>query len=256
MAAAQSVLIGGLMGYAFGNFGEGQERVNAENALLLLLGLSAIWLGCNAASKDIVGELAIYRREHDINLSTAAFVGAKYLVSSAFTVLQLAVVYLLVAALADGIPGDRLQQFMLLTIGAMAGTAMGLVISAFANTRDQATTIVPLALVPQLILAGVPGAEAPAPCHSGGQGSGQRLLADRSDEVSVHHRRGSGPDNECAHRRVDGHDRRAGELRSRNCRRARIGILTDRLSSDADASWEAQSRYLSLSLHGSSWPMP
>ena len=155
MAAVQSVLIGGLMGYAFGNFGTGQERVNAENALLLLLGLSAIWLGCNAASKDIVGELAIYRRENDINLSTAAFIGAKYLVSCVFTVLQLAVVYVLVAALADGIPGDRLQQFMLLTIGAMAGTAMGLVISAFANTRDQATTIVPLALVPQLILAGV-----------------------------------------------------------------------------------------------------
>jgi ABC transport system ATP-binding/permease protein len=155
MAAAQSALIGGLMGYAFGNFGTGQERVNAENALLLLLGLSAIWLGCNSASKDIVGELKIYRRENDANLSTAAFIGAKYLVSAAFTVLQLAVVYLLVAALADGIPGDRLQQFMLLTIGAMAGTAMGLVISAFANTRDQATTIVPLALVPQLILAGV-----------------------------------------------------------------------------------------------------
>ena len=155
MAAVQSVLIGGLMGYAFGNFGAGQERVNAENALLLLLGLSAIWLGCNAASKEIVGELAIYRREHDINLSTAAFIGAKYLVSCVFTVLQLAFVYVLVAALADGIPGDRLEQFMLLTMGAMAGTAMGLVISAFANTRDQATTIVPLALVPQLILAGV-----------------------------------------------------------------------------------------------------
>ena len=143
MAAAQSVLIGGLMGYAFGDFGEGQERVNAENALLLLLGLSAIWLGCNAASKEIVGELAIYRHEHDINLSTAAFIGAKYLVSAMFTVLQLAVVYVLVAALADGIPGARLEQFLLLTIGAMAGTAMGLVISALANTRDQATTIVP-----------------------------------------------------------------------------------------------------------------
>jgi ABC-type multidrug transport system ATPase subunit len=155
MAAVQSVFIGVLMGYAFGDFGTGQERINAENALLLLLGLSAIWLGCNAASKDIVGELAIYRRETDINLSTAAFIGAKYLVSCAFTVLQLAVVYILVSAFADGIPGDRLQQFTLLTLGAMAGTAMGLVISAFANTRDQATTIVPLALVPQLILAGV-----------------------------------------------------------------------------------------------------
>ena len=155
MAAAQSVLIGGLMGYAFGDFATGLERVNAENALLLLLGLSAIWLGCNSASKDIVGELAIYRRENDVNLSTAAFIVAKYLVSCAFTVLQLAVVYGLVAALADSIPGNCLQQFVLLTIGAMAGTAMGLVISAFANTRDQATTIVPLALVPQLILAGV-----------------------------------------------------------------------------------------------------
>ena len=155
MAALQSVLIGGLVGYAFGRFGEGQERVIAENALLLLLGLSAIWLGCNAASKEIVGELAIYRRERDINLSTAAFVGAKFLVSGVFTILQLAVVYMLVAVMAEDIPGNRLEQFLLLTIGAMAGTAIGLLISAMSNTRDQATTIVPLALVPQLLLAGV-----------------------------------------------------------------------------------------------------
>jgi hypothetical protein len=155
MAAVQSVLIGGLVGYAFGQFGTGQERVNAENALLLLLTLSAIWLGCNSASKDIVGDLAIYRREHDINLSTVAFVGGKYIVSAAFTVLQLAVVYVLIAVLAEKIPGDRLEQFLLLVIGALAGTAIGLLISAFANTRDQATIIVPLALVPQLVLAGV-----------------------------------------------------------------------------------------------------
>ena len=142
-------------GYTFGTFGAGQERVTAESALLLLLSLSAIWLGCNAASKEIVGELAIYRRERDSNLSTAAFIGAKYLVSGVFTVLQLAAVYTLVAALAEGIPGNWLEQFILLTIGAMAGTAIGLLISAVANTRDQATTIVPLALVPQLLLAGV-----------------------------------------------------------------------------------------------------
>ena len=155
MAAVQSVLIGGLVGYAFGTFGVGQERVAAENALLLLLGLSAIWLGCNAASKEIVGELSIYRRERDINLSTAAFIGAKFLVSGAFTVLQLAVVYVLAATLSEGIPGNLLEQFALLTIGAMAGTSIGLLISAVANSRDQATTIVPLALVPQLLLAGV-----------------------------------------------------------------------------------------------------
>jgi len=155
MSTLQSLLIGGLIGYAFGTFGEGQEQINAQNALLLLLGLSAIWLGCNAASKEIVGELAIFRRERDSNLSTVAFIGAKYLVSGVFTVLQLALVYALVGALAEDIPGNPLEQFMLLTIGAMAGTAIGLLISAVANTRDQATVIVPLALVPQLILAGV-----------------------------------------------------------------------------------------------------
>ena len=155
MSTLQSLLIGGLIGYAFGTFGAGQERINAQNALLLLLSLSAIWLGCNAASKEIVGELAIFRRERDSNLSTAAFVGAKFLVSGVFTVLQLALVYALFGALAEGIPGNWLKQFMLLTIGAMAGTAIGLLISAVVNTRDQATMIVPLALVPQLILAGV-----------------------------------------------------------------------------------------------------
>jgi len=155
MSTLQSLLIGGLIGYAFGTFGAGQERISAQSALLLLLGLSAIWLGCNTASKEIVGELAIFRRERDSNLSTAAFVGAKFLVSGVFTVLQLALVYALVGALAEDIPGDSLEQFMLLTIGAMAGTAIGLLISAVADTPDQATMIVPLALVPQLILAGV-----------------------------------------------------------------------------------------------------
>ena len=37
----------------------------------------------------------------------------------------------------------------------MIGVGMGLAISAFSNTQEQANTIVPLALIPQLILAGV-----------------------------------------------------------------------------------------------------
>ena len=155
MSTLQSLLIGGLVGYTFGTFGVGQERISSENALLLLLGLSAIWLGCNSASKEVVGELTIYLRERDSNLSTAAFIGAKFFVTAVFTVLQLAIVYGLVAALAEGIPGNELDQFLLLIVGGVAGTAMGLLISALANTRDQATTIVPLALVPQLLLAGV-----------------------------------------------------------------------------------------------------
>ena len=165
MAAVQSVLIGGLMGYAFGTFGTGPEAVTGKNALLFLLGLTSLWLGCNGASKDIVGELVIYKRERDINLSTAAFVGSKYVVTSLFTVLQLTVVFALTALLAERIPGRVLPQFGILVAGGLAGTAIGLVISAFSNTRDQATTIVPLALVPQIILAGILVPHLPRPAE-------------------------------------------------------------------------------------------
>ncbi|HEY1414112.1 MAG TPA: FHA domain-containing protein, partial [Rhodopila sp.] len=163
MAAVQSTLIGGLMGYAFGTFGTGPEAITGKNALLFLLGLTSIWLGCNGASKDIVGELVIYKRERDINLSTAAFVASKYVVTGLFTILQLAVVFTLTALLAERIPGRVLPQFGILMAGGLAGSAIGLVISAFSNTRDQATTIVPLALVPQIILAGILVPHLPTP---------------------------------------------------------------------------------------------
>ena len=240
MAAAQSVLIGGLMGYAFGHFGTGLERVNAQNALLLLLGLSAIWLGCNSASKDIVGELEIYRRENDVNLSTTAFIGAKYLVSCAFTVLQLAVVYVLVAALADSIPGDRLQQFYPADdrCDGRHGNGIGDIgVCQHPRSGDHDRSS---GLGSAIDLGRGAGAKAARPCHCGGQDSGQRLLADRGDEVGVHHRRGTNPDNERTHRHVDGHDSGASRLRSRNRRRARTDLLADRLPGDADTSREAQ----------------
>jgi len=190
-----------------------------------------------------VGELAIYRREHDINLSTAAFIGAKYVVSSVFTVLQLAVVYVLTVSLAEGIPGDRMEQFLLLTIGATAGTAIGLVISAFANTRDQATTIVPLALVPQLILAGVLVPKLPdlATAVAKVAVSGYWLTeAMKSVFIAA-----EGPIR-VINGYADRHDRRAGGSRRRNRRRARAGISADRLPRDTVAPWQAQSWCLSL----------
>lgn len=155
MAAVQSVLIGALVGYAFKDFGPEEVSITSKNALLLLLGLCAIWLGCNSASQDIVGELSIFRRENDVNLSAGAFVMSKFAVSGGFTMLQLVVVFLLVGIFADAVPGAPAAQLFLLLVGALAGTSMGLLISSLADTNEQATTIVPLALVPQLILAGV-----------------------------------------------------------------------------------------------------
>jgi ABC-type multidrug transport system ATPase subunit/pSer/pThr/pTyr-binding forkhead associated (FHA) protein len=154
MAATQCVVIGSLIGLAFANFGEEFQQTPSTVALLMLLGLASLWLGCNGASKEIVGELAIYQRERDVNLSTGAYVLSKFVVAGAFTVIQLAAVLILTDIFAERLPGTFAAQVWVLSLASLLGTAMGLLISAAANTRDQANTVVPMALVPQLILSG------------------------------------------------------------------------------------------------------
>jgi ABC-type multidrug transport system ATPase subunit len=154
MVALQSLVIGGLIGVAFQNFGKDYQQTPSTVAFLMLLGLAALWLGVNGASKDIVGELPIYLRERDVNLSTAAYILSKFFVTGLFTIIQIAVVLFLATLLADRLPGSFGPQFGVLVLASLLGTAIGLFISSASNTRDQANSIVPLALVPQLILSG------------------------------------------------------------------------------------------------------
>jgi ABC transport system ATP-binding/permease protein len=155
MAAAQCVVIGLLLGLAFSDLGGPEVVETSRSSFMLLLGLSALWIGCNGASKEIVGDLPIYRQERNVNLSTAGFVVSKFTVSGVFTLVQVGVVFGLALLLAQEIPGDPAAQLGVLAAGALAGTTLGLLISAATDTRDQATTLVPLALVPQFILSKV-----------------------------------------------------------------------------------------------------
>ncbi|MGA9794066.1 MAG: FHA domain-containing protein [Rhizomicrobium sp.] len=153
MAALQSVIVGGLLGYAYSDFGSGPLEVsNSKLSFLLVLGITCLWIGCAGAAKEIVGELSIYLRERDINLSTVAFVLSKFLVISIFTVVQIALLMLTCGLIAQEIPGSAIQQFALAALASIAGAGVGLFISSISNSRDQAAVIVPLALAPQLIL--------------------------------------------------------------------------------------------------------
>jgi ABC-type multidrug transport system ATPase subunit/pSer/pThr/pTyr-binding forkhead associated (FHA) protein len=153
MAAVQSVIVGGLLGYAYSNFGNGSLEIsNSKLSFLLVLGITCLWIGCAGAAKEIVGELSIYLRERDINLSTVAFVLSKFLVVSIFTIAQIALLMLTCGLIAAEIPGAAAEQFGLAALAAVAGAGVGLFISSISNSRDQAAVIVPLALAPQLIL--------------------------------------------------------------------------------------------------------
>ena len=52
-------------------------------------------------------------------------------------------------------PGGFAEQWLVLTCLAAAGTALGLAISAAAPTEEMAITLIPVAILPQIILSGV-----------------------------------------------------------------------------------------------------
>jgi ABC-type multidrug transport system ATPase subunit len=151
MAAIQAIAVGALLGFAFSDFGRGFELGSSKVSFLVVLGITCIWIGCAGAAKAIVGELPIYLRERDINLSTTAFVLSKFLVIACFAIFQVLILMLASSAIAQQIPGRPWEQFLLASLAAVSGVAIGLVISSVSNSRDQAAVIVPLALAPQLI---------------------------------------------------------------------------------------------------------
>jgi len=150
-ALAQSGLIGLALVLVFGAVGGNDPK---QFSLLFFLGISAFWCGCSNASKEIVKERFIYGMERDVNLSIVSYLLSKMAVLGVFGIIQVAVLFAIVNSFG-AVPGDGPRQFLSMAASVLAGTATGLFLSAVARTEDQANTLVPIALIPQILLAGV-----------------------------------------------------------------------------------------------------
>jgi ABC-type multidrug transport system ATPase subunit len=135
--------------------------------LLFILAVSVLWFGCNNAAKEIVKEAAIYGRERAVNLGVLPYLGSKFLVLGLLSAVQtgmlLGVVYgtlaLLHHYLGHDMPDPRyclayLPQYGVLTLLALTGVALGLLLSACVTSPDRASTLLPYVLIPQIILGG------------------------------------------------------------------------------------------------------
>jgi ABC-type multidrug transport system ATPase subunit/pSer/pThr/pTyr-binding forkhead associated (FHA) protein len=120
---------------------------------LFLVAIATLWFGCSLGAQQIVRERAIYRRERMVNLRLDCYILSKFmplaLLSTVQSVLMLAIVWL-----GRGHEGNLLAQLVTLMLTGWCGVAMGLIISARAANADKATSIVPLTVLPQIILAG------------------------------------------------------------------------------------------------------
>jgi ABC-type multidrug transport system ATPase subunit len=141
--------------------------------LLFIIVMVVLWFGTNNAAKEIVKEEAIYGRERAVNLRIAPYLASKFLVLGVVTILQAAVLLVLVegtlevlhAFAGHSLPAAEhrlgyLGQLGVLALLAACGVALGLLLSACVSTPDRANALLPYVLIPQIILGGgILGAE-------------------------------------------------------------------------------------------------
>ena len=152
---AQPVIIAGLVSFIFNELSIG---------VLFMMAISAIWFGVSNAAKEIVGELSVYRRERMFNLNLHTYILSKWTVLSLIalvqTVIFISIVYLNFSInTAEGYPETYLRSFWgniaFMFYIAISATFLGLLLSAYFNTTEKVMTVVPIALMPQIMLAGV-----------------------------------------------------------------------------------------------------
>jgi ABC-type multidrug transport system ATPase subunit len=128
--------------------------------VLFMLATVAVWFGIINAAREIVKEAPIYRRERLANLRIGPYLLSKVLVLTLLVLVQSALLLALLS-LKVSLPSQgvfmpaALELYVTTFLTSLAGLALGLALSASASTPDRATSLVPLALIPQILFAGV-----------------------------------------------------------------------------------------------------
>ncbi|GAB4195181.1 MAG: FHA domain-containing protein [Roseiflexaceae bacterium] len=137
------------------------ESIMSTLTTLCMLATVAVWFGIINAAREIAKEEPIYRRERLANLRIGPYVLSKVLVLFVLVLIQSAML-LGILALKVQFPMDIaiilppwIELYITTVLTSLAGLAAGLAISSFASTPDRAISLVPLALIPQILLAGV-----------------------------------------------------------------------------------------------------
>jgi ABC transport system ATP-binding/permease protein len=152
----QALVVALLLGLLFGDLNKVErpdDRAGRTANLVFLLAVSSYWFGCNNAAKEIVKERTQFRRERDFNLRVDSYYGSKLLLLTVFSAVQTLILFGIVCLWCHP-PGARGWELAVLLTLAMTGVSLGLGISAFATSEEMAITLIPMAVIPQIILSG------------------------------------------------------------------------------------------------------
>jgi len=121
-------------------------------ALYFVLCLSAMWFGCINACREIVKERRILERERLFGLSPRDYVISKVWVLAALGAAQVVLLQGTVEWHLH-LRGPMGVELLALFGASVAGTGLGLLVSALATTQERAVFAVPLLLLPQILFS-------------------------------------------------------------------------------------------------------
>jgi ABC transport system ATP-binding/permease protein len=129
--------------------------------IMILLNVSAVFMGAALTIRDLIGERTIFVREQRVGLSASAYLMAKIavfcLIAAAQTAVLTAIVVLGKSAPTRGavVAGDPvLELYLTLAATAAVSAVMGLAMSAAAKSQDQILPMLVISVMVSLVFAG------------------------------------------------------------------------------------------------------
>ncbi len=127
------------------------------NLLLFCMVISALLFGIVNAAREFTKERDIFRRERLVNLRALPYLLSKVIVLSGICLVQSAIligiIRLKINYHTDN--GNIFLFFCLIFLATICGIMLGLMVSSLAATNDQAMSLVPVAVLPQVIFSGL-----------------------------------------------------------------------------------------------------
>jgi ABC-type multidrug transport system ATPase subunit/pSer/pThr/pTyr-binding forkhead associated (FHA) protein len=134
---------------------QGGAPGDAVNMLFLMV-ITVAWLGAIAAAPEVVKERGVLEREAAIGARLGAYLTSKLVVLFGLVAVQtLLYAGVLLAFRPLGVSFDSyVSVIAILLATGFASVGMGLLVSTTVSSQEQATSLIPLAVIPQLLFAG------------------------------------------------------------------------------------------------------
>jgi ABC-type multidrug transport system ATPase subunit/ABC-type multidrug transport system permease subunit len=135
----------------------GKTPIQSAPTLLFILTLTCIWCGTNNAAREIVKEARMFRRERMAGLGDVPYLSSKWAVLGLLSAIQALALWAIVEV-GIGFHLDARGDAVLLgwiVLSTLCGMSLGLLVSCVAKSPDQAGSVLPILLVPQVLLGGL-----------------------------------------------------------------------------------------------------